>query len=137
MKIKKSKTKRKPRRDLLKAGVDLLEKPLDIDVIGTNDDPCFGKLHDLKNETCSRCGDSEFCAIVFSQNLHLKRDKIESKQEFMDLEEAKDIKHMDEVKDFITNTKKLGKSEIVTIIKTRKLYPEVPKEFIKEYYKSL
>lgn len=137
MKIKKTKGKRVARKDLQKQGVDLLEKPLDIDIIGTNNDPCFGKLHDLKNEVCSRCGDSEFCSIVFSQNLHIKRGKIESEQPFMDLEEAEDIKKMDSVKELIISTKKLGKSETIAIIRVKKAFPDVPKEFVKEYYKTV
>lgn len=62
-------------------------KPLTVTDFGSEADPCFAKLHDPRNEICSRCGDSEFCAIAMAQNTHLKRERVESKGKFKDIEE--------------------------------------------------
>jgi len=63
---------RKSRNEIDKSELDLL-KPLDLTLIGTENDPCFGKLFDLKAEECKICGDSEICSIVFSQKLNIDR----------------------------------------------------------------
>lgn len=65
-----------------------LNIPITIDIIGTNDDPCFGKLYSPKAEECSRCGDSEICSIVMGQLNHLKRGEQEKKEKFKDMEET-------------------------------------------------
>lgn len=73
--------------------IDVLQ-PVTIDMLGTNDDPCFGKHQDPKCEECQRCGDSELCAIMMQQNNHIKRAEIEAAGNFKDLEE-KDAKLAD------------------------------------------
>jgi hypothetical protein len=64
-----------------------LSKPLTIEVIGTDDDPCFGKHHDSLALECQRCGDAEFCLIAQMHNMNVKRLKIETTTKFKDLEE--------------------------------------------------
>lgn len=86
------KIKRKARNKMSKIHDTL--KPITLEMLGTEDDPCFGKHLDPKNETCARCGDCEICAIVMQQNNHLKRAEVESKGTFKDLEE-KDLKLVD------------------------------------------
>jgi len=78
---------RKAREEINPGDYDIL-KPIDVLTLGSKDDPCFGKYHDLKAPECSECGDSEFCAIMKAQNLHKDRIKIESEQRFKDIEES-------------------------------------------------
>ena len=77
-------------RNKIDNSIDIL-KPLNILSLGSDEDPCFGKLHDLKAAECKMCGDSDFCAIVMSQNLHRDRLKFETNQKMKDLDEAEDI----------------------------------------------
>lgn len=79
------KASREPRKDLVKK-VDLM-KPITIDQLGTEDDPCFGKLYDITTSECQRCGDCELCSIVMGQKNHLAREKEHKKGSFKDLEE--------------------------------------------------
>lgn len=65
--------------------VDLL-KPVDLSTVGTEDDPCFGKHHDIKAEECQMCGDSELCQIHFQQKLNIDRLAREKKTQFKDVE---------------------------------------------------
>lgn len=88
------KIKRKPRNKMSKT-VDIL-KPITLDMLGTDDDPCFGKYNDPKTPECSRCGDCEICQIVMAQNLMIKRKEVEAAGSFKDLEE-KDLKLADPV----------------------------------------
>ena len=84
------KNKRVSREEVDSSEYNLLE-PLDIFSFGTENDPCFGKLHDLKAPECIDCGDSEFCAIVQAQNLRVKQLEIEAKQRFKDIEESGEV----------------------------------------------
>lgn len=79
------KVKRRPRRKLIK--FMSLEKPITLEQLGTQDDPCFGKHYDPRTAECSRCGDSELCAIALGQLNKASRSKIEKKSRFKDLEE--------------------------------------------------
>lgn len=63
-------------------------KPIDISIIGTNKDPCFGKHHSIKAIECQRCGDVEVCAIISSQQIHKEIAKAEKVGRFKDMEEA-------------------------------------------------
>lgn len=77
--------KRTARKELSKK-VDIM-KPINIFEFGSESDPCFGKFYDPRVSECSRCGDSELCALKMGQ-LNLKeREKIEKTQAFKDLEE--------------------------------------------------
>ena len=95
---------------------DFLE-PIDITQFGTDNDPCFGKLYNLAEPECKRCGDSALCGIVFGQNLNVKRAEIESNNRFKDLEkpdeEDKPINKslMNWVKDKLSEG--LSRSEII------------------------
>ena len=77
--------KRKPRKEESKKDHNMME-PLDINKIGNENDPCFGRFHDPTTQECGMCGDSEICSIVKSQKLHLKRKLIEDKKEFKDIQ---------------------------------------------------
>jgi len=82
------KTKKRKARKKLSQDENLsLLVPVDITKLGGEDDPCFGKLHDAKEDACRRCGDAEFCQIVMAQNMHKERSKVEKKGKFRDLEE--------------------------------------------------
>lgn len=81
------KIKRKPRNKLAKKLNTL--KPVTIEDIGSENDPCFGLHYNPQEDACSRCGDSELCAIKLSQNNLIKREKAESKSSFKDIEEDK------------------------------------------------
>jgi hypothetical protein len=80
------KIKRKPRNKIMKTKPDL-SIPISIELLGGDDDPCFGKYFDPRASECQRCGDSEICAIAMGQRNHVLRDSIESKKSFKDLEE--------------------------------------------------
>jgi len=96
--------KRKPRNKMAKK-VNVLF-PISLEEFGTENDPCFGKLNDPRASECQSCGDCEVCAIVQSQNTHLKRAKVEAKKKFKDLEEVNILKNQDrkEVRKKIKNT---------------------------------
>jgi len=73
--------------------------PFDIDKIGSDDDPCFGKLYDLTEEACKRCGDNTICAIAFNQKTIKMRNDEESNNRFKDVElEVKKTKETKESK---------------------------------------
>lgn len=57
--------------------------------LGTPNDPCFGKLYNMKNAACKRCGDFEACAIVYSQKGFVKEmEKQNKKGAYLDIEEG-------------------------------------------------
>ena len=66
-------------------------KPLDLNQIGSNGDPCFGKQYDLSTHECKMCGDSELCAIVFAQGMNKTRGELEKEQHFKDMDVLIDI----------------------------------------------
>jgi hypothetical protein len=82
-----AKKNRQPRKSKMDETLDLL-KPINVLTLGSNDDPCFGKYHDLVSKECRSCGDSEFCAIALSQNLRVANLKPENKSKFKDIIEA-------------------------------------------------
>ena len=66
-----------------------LSKPLDINVIGSTEDPCFGKHHSLTASQCRICGDNEVCSVITAQLVNTRlRAKEERTHRFKDLEEA-------------------------------------------------
>lgn len=88
-----SKTKeRKARKETPR---DPLEPVGSLMVIGSKDDPCFGKHQDPTNIICQRCGDSEMCAIVKGQRLHAKRAaqgiKMDEEEPNLDLERMEKV----------------------------------------------
>jgi hypothetical protein len=79
------KIKRKARSTQKKKGLSLL-KPITMEMMGTEEDPCFGKHLDPRTPECSRCGDSEICAVMMHHNNALLKAKAEKDNKFMDLE---------------------------------------------------
>lgn len=128
---------RNSRSNINKTDIDLL-KPIDVLSLGSNDDPCFGKLHDLKAPECKSCGDSEFCAIVKAQGLHKERLVIETEQRFKDIEEAEEemIQKKKQAKEKIDTYRKEGMPRMKTIIKVgREL--NLSKEIVKSLYNQI
>jgi hypothetical protein len=82
-----SKAKKKPRTDL-KNKLDT-SVPIPLELLGSDNDPCFGKFQDPRAPECQRCGDAEICMIAMSQRNHIKRLAIEEKSSFKDVEESK------------------------------------------------
>lgn len=88
------KTKKKKKRVARKVMAPKMDTTVPIDVIGSKDDPCFGKSNDPRHPTCMRCGDIEICAIAMGQGNHIKRLIEEKSKSFKDIEETK-ITHPD------------------------------------------
>ena len=84
----KEKKKKKSLPDISKG--DIL-KPIDIDSIGTNGDPCFGTKYDLTTNECKMCGDSELCCIKFAAAMGKTRKELEKENDYKDLEILVDI----------------------------------------------
>ncbi len=98
--------KRVARDKLSKKQADVF-KPLK--VLGTQNDPCFGKLYDPKDAICQRCGDCELCAIMMGQKNHIERAKAENKNAFKDLETPPKLE--------LIEAKKLARKRLVELIK--------------------
>lgn len=129
--------RRQAREEINKAQVDLLE-PIDVLSLGGDEDPCFGKLHDLKAPECSECGDSEFCAIVKAQNLHQERAVLESSQRFKDIEEADNdlLKKKGQAKKLIDKYKGEGFRRMKTIILVARK-TKLTKDQVKQIYDEI
>lgn len=108
-------SKRKSRNKLTKSNSVDLTKPIPLEKIGGNDDPCFGKLHDPTVHECQMCGDSEICSIIFAQNGHKKRLEVEKEKNFKDIQNLKPS-WKDLSKSLLKHIKP-GKSEMAAIIK--------------------
>lgn len=65
-------------------------KAIDINSIGDNGDPCFGKEYDLSTEECRSCGDSELCCIKFAALMGKTRKELEEENHYKDMEELVD-----------------------------------------------
>lgn len=109
-----------------------LLKPIDILSLGSDSDPCFGKQYDLTTEECSRCGDSELCAIAHSQKLNIIRKDIEKEKSFKDIDEVKVGKEIKFIKKLIKKGKK--PSEILKKVVDKF---EIPKSEARKLYKSI
>ncbi len=66
-------------------------QPISIDSIGSNGDPCFGKMYDLTTDECKMCGDSELCCIKFAAEMGKTRKELEQENNYKDLEILVDI----------------------------------------------
>ena len=109
-------------------------KPIStIDILGTKNDPCFGKSYDLTTKECKMCGDSELCGIVFAQSMNKTRDEIEKEQHFKDLDTLIDIPG---VQKYMRGLKRKGDDRKTIIEKSMKKF-EVPKKDIRDIYRSL
>lgn len=85
------KIQREERNKIKKKKLDF-SKPLDLTIFGTDQDPCFGKHYSPEAKECNMCGDSQVCAIIVAQSMHQKREAVQKKQAFMDIEEQNVIK---------------------------------------------
>lgn len=129
------KNKRKPRKENVDK-VDFLE-PIDISKFGGDDDPCFGKHHDLTAKECKVCGDSELCAIAKAQKMIKKREKVESETPLIDMEDIELDKMEQSIRKYIRIKKKKGKlTERSILIKASKKF-NLPLERIKELNSEL
>lgn len=90
---------RKPRTKLSKK-IDIMQ-PITIDMLGNDNDPCFGKHFDGKNSACKRCGDSEICLAAMGQKTHKKRDKLEKESTYLDLEEKTQDIPIERIQEFL------------------------------------
>jgi len=90
--------KRKARKKAIKkVDTTIPLNPIDITKLGTDDDPCFGKHHDLTADECKMCGDSTICQIVCNSLTEKMRDTQEKDNRFKDLElgeETKEYKYI-------------------------------------------
>lgn len=128
---------RKKRDEIDKDNFDLLI-PINILELGSDDDPCFGKHHDLMAPECKECGDSEFCSIVKAQGLHKERLDIETKQRFKDIEESdyELIKRKKQAKESIKQYKKLKRKRMKIVLLVSKEF-NLSKKIVKEIYDQL
>jgi hypothetical protein len=115
-------------RDEIEISDSKMLKPLDIETFGSDKDPCFGKLYDLTTPECKRCGDSEICAIVFSQKMNSTREKVEKNNRFKDLELETPVK---DIEDYIKGLKKKGYKESKIIRLTKKKF-DISRKTVKE-----
>lgn len=123
---------RKSRSKINKTDFNLL-KPLDLLKLGNNEDPCFGKYHDLLTTECRMCGDSEFCSVMMAQNMKLKILEREVEQSFKDIHEAELIKNQKviDAKKLIKDCREKGfkRSKIIEAVWTG---IKLPKEEIRK-----
>lgn len=110
--------------------------PIDITQLGSEDDPCFGKLHDPKDPICISCGDCELCQIMHAQNNHSVREKVEKKGKFKDMEEKEIYDKMDGAGQTSekTDMKKLKKYIRKTLRRERKLSVDELTPFIQDLF---
>ena len=66
--------------------------PASLDMIGGENDVCFGREYDLSTDECKQCGDSELCAIKFAAELGKTRKQLEQENNYKDLESLVDTK---------------------------------------------
>ena len=82
---------KKPKKSLPELSKTEIRKPVDIDSIGSNGDPCFGTKYDLTTNECKMCGDSELCCIKFAAAMGKTRKELEKENDYKDLEILVDI----------------------------------------------
>lgn len=83
------KAKRKQRLKVEKKELDFSIPMMDL---GTEGDPCFGKLHSLEASECQECGDQQACQIMMAQRLNKKRIAVSADKNFLDEDEVNVIK---------------------------------------------
>ena len=65
--------------------------PIKLSDLGSENDPCFGKLYDLTQDECKMCGDSEICCIKTAEYLGKTRKELEEKHQYKDLDNLVDV----------------------------------------------
>ena len=76
--IEKPKEEFKPTKTML--------PPVDLQAIGSDQDPCFGKGYDLTTNECKICGDSELCCIKFAALTGKTRKQLEAENNYKDMD---------------------------------------------------
>lgn len=107
-------------------------KPIDVESIGSNGDPCFGTKYDLTTEECKMCGDSELCCIKFAALMGKTRKELEKENHYKDLEILVDIPAVKKTirqllkkgEDRITIRQKLQAKYGVTELEAKQLYKQ-------------
>lgn len=105
---------KKPKQtDLVLSEIDPLTPITNIENLGSDKDPCFGREYDLTTKECKLCGDSELCAICFAQKLNKTRAEIEKESHFKDMEKLLDVQG---IKKYMRSLirKDLSRKEIIT-----------------------
>jgi len=113
----------------------MLKPIIDVLKLGSDDDPCFGKLWDPKEKECRNCGESEICAIVKSQGLKIIREEIERDTRFLDLEEA-EIIDLPDIREFIRSKRNKKIDDDVIIRRASRRFNKTPEE-IEEIIKTI
>ena len=107
--------------------------PVDLEAIGTNNDPCFGKAYDLTTKECKICGDSELCCIKFAALMGKTRKELESENAYKDLETLVDVQA---VKKTIRNCKRNGEDKKIILEKVERKY-EISHQQARAIYKEV
>lgn len=107
-------------------------KPIDINSIGSNGDPCFGKEYDLSSQECRMCGDSELCCIKFAELMGKTRKELEQENQYKDIEIL-----VDEVaaKKTFRALKRKGETKKVILDKLQAKY-QITREEARHLYKK-
>lgn len=90
-----------------------LMEPFDVLKLGSDEDPCFSKLWDPRNDICQSCGDIEVCGIAFSQLTRKKEIEIEGSREFLDMRDVQSREK--QIRKFVR--KRVDKYEEVDLIR--------------------
>lgn len=92
--------------------------PIKISDLGTDNDPCFGKLYDLTTPECKMCGDSELCSIKTAEHLGKTRKELETTHQYKDLDRLVDVAG---AKKYYRSLKRKDKTkkEIIEAIRTK------------------
>lgn len=106
--------------------------PVSLDMIGSDNDPCFGKGYDLSTDECKQCGDSELCAIKFAAELGKTRKQLEQENNYKDLESLVDTKAVYKTIRALKR-KNLKMSEILDRLQAKY---ELSREEVKSLYKQ-
>jgi hypothetical protein len=133
MKKKSNSKPSKPTSKLANLEKSPILKPLSVQDVGSNNDPCFGKGYDLTTKECKMCGDSELCAIVFAQTMNKSRSKIEEEQHFKDMDILIDIPS---VKKFMRGLKRSG-SVKKDILEKAQVKFKIAREDARSIYRSI
>lgn len=92
--------------------------PIKLSDLGSENDPCFGKLYDLTQDECKMCGDSEICCIKTAEYLGKTRKELEEKHQYKDLDNLVDVVG---AKKYYRTLKRKNKTkkEIIEAIRTK------------------
>lgn len=130
------KKKRKSRDKVDKEKINLL-KPLNLANFTLENDPCFGKLHDLKASECIRCGDAEICSIICTQGLKVERIEIAKEQPMKEFHDERVKPDMKAIKKFIRGRLKKSVSQEQIIIKVQAMWGLKTKKIMKILIKQI